>query len=268
MKNQLSLTALLLICSSAHATTYNFHFNTNEQGDGGTITNVQSVAPTEDLPNAASAPERLLHEQKAQADVDAPSASVATPAVAQAVTFSENNRKKWSVSFGASNLSFTNHFWAEFVPETNFDSDSEFQDEVVIGELLSHSASYSGPRLSALYRPLDYLGFGFGASLNQAGDGYLGLFEAEIELAPVKLSLFGFQDAVELFAVGGGNFLTEFNSFGVYYGAGTRLNFGGRWSIEAAARQTFMGPWEESSSQLDSSLGPLTALSAGLSYKF
>lgn len=252
------LSALGLFCVAVEAATYNFYFNTNEQGDGGTITNTQMPGGT-----PLATPELTLEEDDGAVEIiDEPSDEAeeeaapmvpveqSSPSSFAKAPFRKNDHQMFSFTVGASRMELTNRSFS-----SNWDSDFGFIDSWDY-----EYGTYTGGRIGASFRPLSYFGFGVGASLlNDGMYGTTAVFEAEVEVAPVKLTLFGFQDAFEAFAVAGSNFFLSEESFGAYYGVGARFNFGGQWSVEAAARHTF------ASSYLDDTP---TIVTAGLGYKF
>lgn len=245
MRRHFSYALFLLCCGGASATTYNFYFNTNEQGDGGTITNTQAAdgrgskagiqSGVTSNPGSASEPTSL-----------GPSMGTASP-------IEKSRKNKWSMSLGASMMAASVYAydsgWYGTEDSPSFFNEYSYAEDV----------GYLGGRVGVAYSPLSYLSLGVGVSLMVGPSNSPGLFEAEVEAVPLKLALFGQEDALEAFGLIGGNFLMHYDSLGVYAGFGGRLNFAKQWSIDVTVRQTFLNSGD--------STDPLT-VTAGLGLAF
>lgn len=239
--------------SLAFAATYNLYFNNTEQGDNSTAT--PSVTIQQDAngklvdakkdPGVSQTP--VTEPQTPEAVPPAEPAPVAAPAPAPVATSvattpaPESRENKWR--FGVMAM------WAKErdVYSNEYDMYRSDGSSYVESYMLDRETPALG--LSLAYSPLSYLGFNF-----FAGAGEFPLWGAELEVTPIKINLFGFQDAFELGFMAGGTSLARAHGNAVSLHAGLRAgwNFGERWQISASAR---------------GNLGFLAG-DAGLSYKF
>lgn len=234
--------------SLALAATYNLYFNNTEQGDNSTAT--PSVSIQQDAngrlveakkdPGVLQTP--VTEAATPQAVLPAP---VATPAPTLTATapMSAARENKWR--FGV---------LAGMAFEKGVYSNSDSYPNVIYTGVRTTNDYLVDRQTPALilalgYAPLPYLGFNF-----FAGVGEFPLWGAELEVTPIKINLFGFEDAFELGFMAGGTSLARAHGNAVALHGGVRAgwNFGERWQISANGR---------------ANLGFLAA-DAGISYKF
>jgi hypothetical protein len=208
---------------SAQAATYNFYFNNNEGPNSAPQVSVTS--PTEGAPAVLSPAVPTAMTAAVTAEV--------TPAPSRMP--SERRFRLW---LGA-------NLYA--IEETSYNSVYDYENGYEDFAETSRR-DFAGLSLNVGYRPLSYLALNFGVGLAQTtyaySDGYSYQgnemqANAELELIPVSLNLFGFRDFLELGASAGLTTLSAApgNLAAVYVGARANLNFSeGKWFMTAGAK--------------------------------
>lgn len=196
------------------AATYNFYFNNTEQGDNSTATPSLAVEHQADGTDVVKKNGDVVNEE---AKETSPAELPASASAAEG-THDQTPARPFRLSLAGG---------VEF-----------YDDSAVLGPW-GQGYYYNGSgdalyyQLSLAYMPLSYLGFqGFVAAGRKWSAG------VELELDPVKLTLFGHEDVFELGLLAGASTMAavDDNWVSLHVGARAALNFGKRWQLAANVR--------------------------------
>ena len=224
-------TTFLVVCSGlaaalgAHAAVYNLYFNNTEQGDNSTANPQVKVEQT---------PDGVVVAKKPSTDPASPAAapSNAAPATPPTAAGAPNVAEGGSASALAA------------IASTSTSAPSRQNFRMDLSGFLTHSRGFDSGGLGGSFScfPLPYLGFGAFAGAQVSSDAYQDVMAlhggAEIEVVPLKLNLFGFQDAFKISTLAGFSSLgrVSHNVAALFAGARVGLNFGSRWTLAARVR--------------------------------